>query len=116
MRNNFSFLRIDIGGVYLGKKKINFKKILANSLEVFFTCIGGLLTADAFLNLSVPITIFLLAALVPAAVQSGLTFCHEWSKAEEENIGKNVVNSVSKAVGQFSYKLSSRLSNWVFFE
>ena len=65
-------------------KKINYKKILANAGFSFFTTLAGLISADALLNINIPITDFLFVALIPAAIQFGLAFCKEWEKAERD--------------------------------
>jgi hypothetical protein len=98
-------------------KKVNYKKILANSLEAFFATLAGLLSADALLNLSVPLEVLAVAAIVPAGIQFGLTFCHEWGKAEPETCEPEETKiKVNISKPSYFKCWCSKLSNWVFFE
>jgi hypothetical protein len=96
----------------LSKKKINFRKIVANSLEMFFASLLGFLTADAIMGLTAPIEVFVAAALVPAFIQFAFTFCHEWGKAEPGDCSNSSVKNVASRI----ISLKPKFSNWVFFE
>ncbi len=98
------------------RRKIRLRKILANSLEAFFATLAGLFTADAFLNLPVPIEMFFIAALIPAGIQFGLTFCHEWGKAEEEACQPTVAK-ISTNISRNAFVCwCANLSTWIFLD
>lgn len=73
----------------MSRKKINWSKIFANSLEMFFGSLTGALLVNSQLPEPLSFINVLLIAAGPAAIQFGLTFAHEWGQEEGGSADKN---------------------------
>jgi len=90
-------------------RKINFRRILANSLEVFFVTIAGIATANALMDMNLKPETLVIAAVIPALLQFGICFTHEWGKAEEEG------NRKPKKIPDLNLKAKVSKINWKNF-
>ena len=91
-------------------RKINYRRIIANSLEVFFASTLGLMAGNSLFNVGISVDKIVMIALLPSMLQGLIIACHEWGTAEES---KNSVHksSVSMKTKFFTWKNLNRLLN-----